>query len=260
MQSSSNKTETQNRLNVVRKINQYANDSSLSGLLVTGSLAWGKNTAVTESSDIDFYLLAPSLEDFKNSLDKLPEIPSRTKKTVIKMLEYTDKEVDTRSVKTDIGQYFGAIYFFTEEGLNNLAKQLGGSVSKFFNNLRPHDFAQSKKYKGLLGYEIDFTTPISKAGVHNLWIRTDPLFLANNKEFFGSIFISHLLFGEIYTDKNNVFHEVQALARKFEQSLILQERTLTPESIAWVNKIQQAASEAGTAGYIKGGDYKRLYI
>ncbi|MEM3112311.1 MAG: hypothetical protein QXY90_04655 [Candidatus Anstonellales archaeon] len=41
--------------------------------------------------------------------------------------------------------------------------------------------------------------------------------------------------------------------RKFEQNLILQERALTPESIAWINIIQKAASDARTTGYIKGG-------
>ncbi|MEM3112307.1 MAG: hypothetical protein QXY90_04635 [Candidatus Anstonellales archaeon] len=224
MQLSSNKVESKKRLNVVKKINQYVIDSNLSGLLVTGSLAWGKNTAVTESSDIDFYLLAPSLEDFKNSLEELPEIPSQTKRILIKMLEYTVKKVNTRSIKTDIGQYFGAIYLFTEEDLDNLAKQLEGSTSKFFDNLRPHDFAQSKKYRGLSGNEISFTTPISKTGTNSLWIRKDPLLLIKNKEFFGSIFISHLLYGEIYTDKNDVLYKTQALARKFVKSVLPKEK------------------------------------
>src|SRR3990170_856456 len=200
MQSSSNQIETQKRLYIIREIDKYVADSFLSGLLVTGSLAWGKNRSVIESSDVDFYLLAPSLDAFKNSLEGLPNIPSQTKKILTKMLDYTDKPVDTRSIKTNIGPYFGAIYFFTEKGISQLVEQFNRSGSKFFKNLRPHNFSQTKEYKGVKGNKINFTTPIIKArNSDNLWIRTDPLFLVESKEFFGSIFLSHLLFGEAFT-------------------------------------------------------------
>lgn len=175
--------ETKKRIDLVKQVDKYIQESSLSGLLVTGSLAWGKNKAVTESSDIDFYLLAPSLESFKISLLDLPNIPQSTKETLKRMLSYNFEHTDTRSIKTSIGPYFGAIYLFTENDLSQLTQELDNSDSKFFKNLRPLAKPQTKEYKGIKGNRFTFTTPISKAKQSdNLWIRTDPIYLAQSGE------------------------------------------------------------------------------
>ena len=221
MVKSQSRLETQKRINIIRQINNYVKNSTLSGLLVTGSIAWGKNNAVTDISDIDFYLLAPSIESFRSSLINLPAIPQETKAIFNRMLNYKQGLVDTRSMKTDIGPYYGTIYLFVENDLARLTRQFDNSDSKFFKNLRPHDKPQTKEYKGFKGNKLVFTTPISQVNLNTrFWIRTDPLFLTEANEFFGSIFLSHLLFGEIYTDKQEVICSAKKKARQFLKSLL----------------------------------------
>lgn len=223
MTKSQSHIETQRRIGVIKQIDNYVKISSLSGLLVTGSLAWGKNSAITETSDIDFYLLAPSLNSFLSSLGNIPVIPSQTKNTLEKMLNYKSGSVDTRSIKTNIGPYYGAIYLFVEKDFVGLIEHLDDSRSKFFKNLRPNDKPQTKEYKSMEGNKLTFTTPISKAVDYtnnSLWIRTDPLFLTESSEFYGSIFLSHLLFGEIYTDKHKLIHLAQIKVRQFLKSIL----------------------------------------
>lgn len=217
--------ETKDRLKVLQRIDDYVKSSSLSGLLVTGSVAWGKNHAVTDASDIDFYLLAPSLESFRSALMEFPELPQETKLIFMKLLNFDKNHIDTRSMKTCIGQYHGAIYLFTEKELTDLCDKFEIGQSKFFNNLRPHSNSQTKEYKDLDGNIFTFTTAISKADDNNgLWIRTDPLVLFELQQFYGSIFLSHLLFGEIYTDKNQILKSVQKRASLFLKQLLPKEK------------------------------------
>ena len=217
--------ETKKRIEIINKIDNYVKNSSLSGLIVTGSLAWGKDFAVTSSSDIDFYILAPNLRSFSSSLYGIPSIPRCTKEVFRKMINHSHGAIQTISSKTKIGPYSGTIYLFTEKSFFKLVNSLNNSKSKFFKNLRPHIDAQTKEYKGIKKNKITYVTPISRFSKEvNLWIRTDPLSLVVDNNFYGSIFLSHILFGEIYTDKNNVIHESQKRAQKFLKSILPQDK------------------------------------
>lgn len=210
------KIENQDRLKIIKKIDEYVKMSDLTGLLVTGSLAWGKNYAVSSTSDIDFYLLAPSIESFKSSIKDFPCLPQETISTLGKMLNFTRGRINTRSMKTDIDKYYGTVYLFIEKDFLNLIQQFDASHSKFFKNLRPHDKPQTKEYKDFNDHKLIFATPILKANEKDqLWIRTDPIFLFESRQFYGSIFLSHLLFGETYSDKNNLIQTAQIKARNF---------------------------------------------
>ena len=221
MTRSQSHSETQKRMRIIKQIDNYVSKSNLSGLLVTGSLAWGKDYAVTDASDVDFYLLAPSLGSFQSSINKIPSIPQKTIATFQEMLDYKQNSIDTRSMKTDIGPYYGAVYLFTEKEFMRLSGQFDASRSKFFKNLRPSDKPQTKEYKSFDGNKLTFTTSILEASKNTkFWIRTDPLFLIESKRFYGSIFLSHLLFSEAYTDKHNIIHSAQTRAKHFLKSLL----------------------------------------
>lgn len=200
--------ETKKRLQLINKIKTFVECSQLTGFLVTGSIAWGKEYAVNKQSDIDFYFLANKLNDYIHSLKQIDFFPKKSIRTIEELLTYQNTSIDTRSLKTQIGNYHGAVYFFTENKIEKLIRRMKSEKSKFFTNLRPHEFPQHKFYKSPNGNKIDFETPIRKApNAKNLFIRRDPLLLLDNKEFYGSIFISHILFGDIYVDKNHVFND-----------------------------------------------------
>lgn len=212
--------ETQKRLKIIQKINSFVKNSKLSGLLVSGSIAWGKNVAVYKDSDIDFYLVGRTISDYLGCIDKAQTfLPPEKIETVKKMLTYQGESVDTCSFKTTTDEFHGAIYLFLEENLLKLADLTGRNESIFFKNLRSTNNAQFKEYKSFTDKRFTFETSIRQASDSiDLWIRTDPIVLISQSFFFGSIFIAHLLFGEIYVDKNKVLNNARRIIREMLKS------------------------------------------
>jgi len=206
--------ETKERLAVIYKLKEFVEKTSLSGLLVTGSIAWGKGYAVNPESDIDLYIIAKENIDIVQSIDEQDILPKETISKIKYMLSQDADLYDTLSVKTSISQYSGSVYFFLESKINDLSIKIDSPKTSTFRNLRPLDKVQIKKYKSFTEDIVEYSTPIKKFfGSNDLWVRTDPIVLRNNQQFFGSIFISHLLFGDIYVDKNNVLTLCQNVAR-----------------------------------------------
>jgi len=211
--------ETKKRLEIIEGISNYVQESSLSGLLVTGSIAWGKNYAVTQTSDIDLYLVAQNINDFNLALDEIPNLPKETILTFKEMLRHKNNSTNTISMKTSIGDFNGSIYLFLEKDILGLVNKIGGLSSKYFTNLRPHNKQQIKEYKSLNGKKIEFTTPLELVN-SKFYMRKDPIFIFEDNEFYGSIFISHLLFGDIYVDKSQILRKAQKQTQKYLKSLL----------------------------------------
>jgi len=237
-------SETKKRLLLLNKIAEFVNDTSLTGLLVTGSIAWGKNHAVHENSDIDFYLIAPGLKDFEIHLSEMNFFPKESLKVIQKLLKYKEETMNTRSLKTTVGNFHGAIYFFTEKQIRALSNKLNDNKSKFFKNLRPIAKPQTKTYVGFDDNQFVFTTPIKKLNLCSLWLRTDPVVLINDHQFYGSIFLSHLLYGDIYVDKNGCLAKCRSLAAKSLKSRLSEDRKIAFEQfISYLPRSERMSKE-----------------
>jgi len=244
MNQNISQVETRKRLDLVNGIQHYIIKSKLTGLLVTGSLAWGKDYSVTQDSDIDFYVIGPKKKTIINLIEDIPCINKESLLMGKQMLEHASEPIDTVSFKTHIGQYHGSVYFFDENSISNLTNNFLSDRSVFFNNLRLSDKPQTKVYKSFYGENVEFTTPVRSTTNTVFFIRTDPVVLNIRNIFYGSIFLSHLLYGDIYCDKNQVLTQCKEKSRVFLRSLMSIDQDLAyKQFLAYLPRVERMTQE-----------------
>lgn len=197
------KYETDLRIKVVNVIKVEAEKNNL-GLLLIGSIAWGKYYAVTSASDIDIFIIYSEYEAIINFVLESTIFTSEAKKTILELLSCKEN-CDTVSLKTSLLNSHGAVYFISTQSLKKMIRRMAiAKRTKYFLNLRPISKSQSKLYKSTDSSILEYVTPVFQIINTNLFLRKDPLILIKSNKLYGSIFLSQVAFGEIMTDIDGI--------------------------------------------------------
>lgn len=207
--------ETERRMNLLPKILELFKDSC-DAILITGSLATGKNYSVHPDSDIDISFLVT-----KNSIPQLNNHAFLTDSNFQHYLEGYAKNIAHQfSTDNTLEGVKIECHFWDKDAYFNAIEQRGRHVMRF----RSSNTSPSVNY-GFGFAKQEITTELPTEKVEDWFISPFPLFIRENNTFFPCRGLTNLLAAPIIFKGENVMKQPIDLAWKW----IVEELKASPE-------------------------------
>lgn len=250
--------ETRKRQRLLNKMIKEISSLGGTGMILVGSLAWGKYQAVSKTSDIDIYILG-GLSTIHHIIKKSKYLSQDRKLALILSAKfvryYKQYDIKLFSLKSKLNSFPSTIYFLPTSQFKKICElktQNKDFHEIFFRNLRPNNYPQKKILQSFDGSQIKYSTKFDPQikKLYPFYIRKDLFTLVYKKKLYGSIFLSHLLSGEILFDKKGIIkngmEKIWELAAKesikedlVDKMIFLQRKNINYGIINLINRVDQ---------------------